>query len=686
MSEADVGTGTRQQSSFFDSKSQRPPNRAIHDTLSPSAPISYSSVASGGGNATSTPVLASDTTNFKPASSEKAGAHSDTFSSAPSANIPNPQDPWATSSIKALSAHSSSQVWNEIDKVKPVQVSVDEYQSSANASATTATTMNNVSNDSSDPSDDTHGLGHSTSSIGNGDLALSEAGGNSSAGDDDLIPTAIVIKNIPFAIKKEQLLEIMMDIGLPIPYAFNYHFDNGVFRGLAFANFTTPDETGAVIQHLNGHEIAGRKLRVEYKKMLPLAERERIEREKREKRGQLEEQHRNVPQPGSASGTPGHVPADMSTVAPSGSQGGDRSIPQVAPILSSGPPKPSAASSKNSYYPLLSPAISKLDLNDPETLEIYTQIIIFREDKYRNELVFHIPVTPSQRRTIFLLSQQLGLVHSLRRPDNSTAVPTSPDEDVGLSVYLIKTPGTTGLLGSKGSVSGVNMSVYGRGSGVNPGNSGPADIYGNGAILRGSKSFVDVRTSPPQIYSQFPNSQRQPFSSGGPQAAAGNASSQQFGFGAHHGGFVAGHNPGAGETFNPGFGSSSSMNAGGMSSSFGAYQGIGHRHSVTNMGNPGNGVSSLLSPSMSGNGEGFGGVMGNSSVPFSYGSMHQSAQQGFAKLSTSAGTVSSAGSVDNGAVSPSISKAGPGYSSAFADIFNSSKSTNNEGESTDVFP
>jgi RNA recognition motif-containing protein len=113
-----------------------------------------------------------------------------------------------------------------------------------------------------------------------------------SENDEELIPTAIVIKNIPFAVKKEQLVGLMTEMGLPLPYAFNYHFDNGVFRGLAFANFTSPDETAAVIYALNHYELQGRKLRVEYKKMLPLQERERIEREKRERRGQLEEQHR----------------------------------------------------------------------------------------------------------------------------------------------------------------------------------------------------------------------------------------------------------------------------------------------------------------------------------------------------------------------------------------------------------
>lgn len=112
---------------------------------------------------------------------------------------------------------------------------------------------------------------------------------------NDLIPTAIVIKNIPFNVRKEMLTSIMSELGLPQPYAFNYHFDNGIFRGLAFANFQSPIDTQTVIEQLNGYEVQGRKLRVEYKKMLPEHERERIEREKREKRGQLEEQHQPLP-------------------------------------------------------------------------------------------------------------------------------------------------------------------------------------------------------------------------------------------------------------------------------------------------------------------------------------------------------------------------------------------------------
>lgn len=103
----------------------------------------------------------------------------------------------------------------------------------------------------------------------------------STGNSDDLeatIPTAIVIKNIPFAVKKEELIQLMNDLCVPLPYAFNYHFDGGVFRGLAFANFTTSGETDRAIDALNHYDLQGRKLRVEYKRMLPADERARIER------------------------------------------------------------------------------------------------------------------------------------------------------------------------------------------------------------------------------------------------------------------------------------------------------------------------------------------------------------------------------------------------------------------------
>lgn len=112
-------------------------------------------------------------------------------------------------------------------------------------------------------------------------------------GSAGIIPTAIVIKNIPFATRKETLTGLMSRLCLPLPHAFNYHFNDGIFHGLAFANFHCSESTRLVIETMNGMIMDGRKLQVEYKKMLPEAERQRIKREKYKRRGQLEEQHRS---------------------------------------------------------------------------------------------------------------------------------------------------------------------------------------------------------------------------------------------------------------------------------------------------------------------------------------------------------------------------------------------------------
>lgn len=219
---------------------------------------------------------------------------------------------------------------------------------------------------------------------------------NDNTDDDELIPTAIVIKNIPFAIKKEQLLDVMTKLNLPLPYAFNYHFDNGVFRGLAFANFTSTDETSLVVNQLNGREIGGRKLRVEYKKMLPAQERERIEREKREKRGQLEEQHRSTSNASLAS----LLSQASTTAATKNLSVAGTSTSQERILLN----LPFGCS-------LFSPP--ELNFNDPEILELYTQLVLYRDDA--SKTVFELAISPlnlniAQRKIISYICNYLNLL------------------------------------------------------------------------------------------------------------------------------------------------------------------------------------------------------------------------------------------------------------------------------------
>jgi len=215
--------------------------------------------------------------------------------------------------------------------------------------------------------------------------------------DEDLIPTAIVIKNIPFAVKKEQLVQVMTDLCLPLPYAFNYHFDNGVFRGLAFANFTTPEETAAVIHAMNHLDLHGRKLRVEYKKMLPQAERDRIEREKRERRGQLEEQHRPI------AATQLHNQPSLSSMS--------SHIPATSPS-----PNSSRAANTSERFGTSLPT-SKLmriglDMNDPVTLSYYSKLILFQSDANQDLLTFPATLPPTHRKLVHGLAHQLGLGHA----------------------------------------------------------------------------------------------------------------------------------------------------------------------------------------------------------------------------------------------------------------------------------
>jgi hypothetical protein len=208
----------------------------------------------------------------------------------------------------------------------------------------------------------------------------------------DLIPTAIVIKNIPFNVRKETLTALMTDMCLPQPYAFNYHFDQGVFRGLAFANFQNAEDTATVIEKMNGLDVQGRKLRVEYKKMLPEHERERIEREKREKRGQLEEQHRSMPL---------HQQGSMHSLTNAAAGNGQRN----SPLRKS----PALMSDRGRAHTDL--AVGDVDLNNPETLNFYTELTLFRNDPGREILVFPNSITPTQRRTIHILAHNMGLEH-----------------------------------------------------------------------------------------------------------------------------------------------------------------------------------------------------------------------------------------------------------------------------------
>ncbi|KAJ1914809.1 Peptidyl-prolyl cis-trans isomerase pin4 [Tieghemiomyces parasiticus] len=218
----------------------------------------------------------------------------------------------------------------------------------------------------------------------------------------DEIPTAVVIKNIDFTIKREVLLQTIAMMDIPMPYALNYHYEGGLFRGLAFANFRTPEETMVVIAHLNGLDLAGRKLKVEYKRMLS-ADAEAAKQEARLA-------HRN-----SISG--GVPPALDLTRRPS----------------------PSAAPGESGSTPT---SATPIKLDDPITRECYDQIAAFRHDKARRELELDLPSNEAYA-VMAAIAERFGLTaHPIygsgarTSPTAEGAEPASPPAKVG--VRLVK--------------------------------------------------------------------------------------------------------------------------------------------------------------------------------------------------------------------------------------------------------
>lgn len=50
-------------------------------------------------------------------------------------------------------------------------------------------------------------------------------------------------------------------------------------------------------------------------------------------------------------------------------------------------------------------------MNDGQTLEIYSRVLLFKDDSLRDELAFSKTLSGHQRRVVHLVAQKLGLEH-----------------------------------------------------------------------------------------------------------------------------------------------------------------------------------------------------------------------------------------------------------------------------------
>ena len=163
-------------------------------------------------------------------------------------------------------------------------------------------------------------------------------------------------------------------------------------------------------------------------------------------------------------------------------------------------------------------------MNDKQTLEFYTELVMFRNDTKREVLIFPPALEPSHRRTIHTLAHHLGLSHVSRGNDEQR------------QVHIYKTAPGTNISPPNSSISGnfhggdnlrkglsraatIDFSE-GRQSESNAFNTlrGQSSVgllgvldstapFGNSANLRAAKSFADLRSwtpSPVPSSASFP--------------------------------------------------------------------------------------------------------------------------------------------------------------------------------------
>ena len=109
-------------------------------------------------------------------------------------------------------------------------------------------------------------------------------------------------------------------------------------------------------------------------------------------------------------------------------------------------------------------------MNDAQTLEIYSRVLLFRDDALRDEFAFSRSLSPQQRRIVHLVAQKLGLEHG------------SVGEGESRQVIVYKVG--CGPPRQPPALRHAASSIYGADA-ASPG--------GSPATLRGKKSLGDVR-------------------------------------------------------------------------------------------------------------------------------------------------------------------------------------------------
>lgn len=168
-----------------------------------------------------------------------------------------------------------------------------------------------------------------------------------------------------------------------------------------------------------------------------------------------------------------------------------------------------------------------MDLNDPQTLQFYSQLLLFKDDLSREALIFPSTLSPTQRRTVHTLAHHMALAHVSRGTGEHRQVHVFRAPLAGSNIsppipqYPIHVhPGDAHRRGLNraatidfGEARGTDMGGYGtlgrQPSGLLdiPGSPGTGGMSAAAQNLRGAKSFADLRSytpSPAPSSASFP--------------------------------------------------------------------------------------------------------------------------------------------------------------------------------------
>jgi hypothetical protein len=168
--------------------------------------------------------------------------------------------------------------------------------------------------------------------------------------------------------------------------------------------------------------------------------------------------------------------------------------------------------------------LADVDMNDKQTLEFYTELVMFRNDPSREVLIFPATLEPGHRRTIHTLAHHIGLMHVSRgngeerqvhiyrsAPGTNTSPPSSSISGFPGNGNLprgLSRSATTEFNEVRPADATAFNTLRGQASGGLLGSLDPSNNnLANAANLRAAKSFADLRSwtpSPVPSSASFP--------------------------------------------------------------------------------------------------------------------------------------------------------------------------------------